>query len=84
VTIESFKEHPEKNLVVIQGTIHVERDSQKKILIGKGGQRLKKIGEGARKEIEAFLGKRVFLELWVKVERDWTRDPRALDELGYL
>ncbi|OGP76964.1 MAG: GTPase Era [Deltaproteobacteria bacterium RBG_16_49_23] len=83
VTIESFKEHPEKNLVVIQGTIHVEKDSQKKILIGKGGQRLKKIGETARKEIEAFLGKKVFLELWVKVERDWTRDPRALDELGY-
>ncbi|MDP2968076.1 MAG: GTPase Era [Deltaproteobacteria bacterium] len=83
VTIESFKEHPEKNLVVIQGTIHVEKGSQKKILIGKGGQRLKKIGEAARKEIEAFLGKRVFLELWVKVERDWTRDPRALDELGY-
>jgi GTP-binding protein Era len=83
VTIESFKERPEKNLVVIQGTVHVEKDSQKKILIGKGGQRLKKIGEAARKEIEAFLGKRVFLELWVKVERDWTRDARALDELGY-
>jgi len=83
VTIESFKEHPERNLVVIHGTIHVEKDSQKKILIGKGGQRLKKIGETARKEIEAFLGRRVFLELWVKVERDWTRDPHALDELGY-
>lgn len=83
VTIESFKEHPEKNLVVIQGTIHVEKDSQKKILIGKRGQRLKKIGEAARKEIEAFLRKRVFLELWVKVERDWRQDPRALDELGY-
>jgi GTP-binding protein Era len=83
VTIESFKEQPEKNLVIIQGTIHVEKESQKKILIGKGGQRLKKIGASARKEIEAFLGKRVFLELWVKVERDWTRDPRALDDLGY-
>ncbi len=83
VIIESFKERPEKELVVIQGTIFVEKDSQKKILIGKGGQRLKKIGEAARKEIEAFLGKRVYLELWVKVERDWTRDPRALDELGY-
>ncbi len=83
VTIESFKEQSEKNLVVIQGTIHVEKESQKKILIGKGGQRLKKIGESARKEIEVFLGKRVFLELWVKVERDWTRDPRALDDLGY-
>jgi len=83
VTIESFKEQPEKNLVVIQGTIHVEKDSQKKILIGKGGKSLKKIGEAARKEIEAFLEKRVFLELWVRVEKDWTRDPRALDELGY-
>ena len=83
VTIEEFKEHPGKNLVVIKGAIHVERNSQKKILIGKGGQRLKKIGEAARKEIEAFLGGKIFLELWVNVEKNWTRDPRALDELGY-
>ena len=83
VTIEEFKEHPERNLVVIKGAIHVERNSQKKILIGKGGQKLKKIGEAARKEIEAFLGVKVFLELWVNVEENWTRDPRALDELGY-
>jgi len=83
VTIEEFKEHPEKNLVVIKGTIHTERDSQKKILIGKGGQKLKRIGEAARKEIETFLGTRVFLELWVKVERDWTRDAHALSRLGY-
>jgi GTP-binding protein Era len=83
VTIESFKEHPEKNLIVIQGTIHVEKDSQRKILIGKGGQKLKRIGEAARKDIENFLDKRVFLELWVNVERDWTRNPRALNELGY-
>ena len=83
VTIEAFKEHPEKDLVVIKGTIHVERDSQRKIIIGKGGQKLKKIGSTARKEIEALLGKKVFLELWVNVERDWTRDPRALDRLGY-
>jgi GTP-binding protein Era len=61
----------------------VERDSQKKILIGKGGQKLKKIGEDARKEAEAFWGTRVFLELWVNVEDDWTRDPRALNRLGY-
>lgn len=84
VKIESFKEHPEKNLVVIQGTIYVEKESQKKILIGKGGQKLKKIGEEARREIETFLGKKVFLELWVKVEKDWTRNPRVLDELGYI
>jgi GTPase len=83
VTVESFKEHPEKNLVVIHATIHVERDSQKKILIGREGQKLKSIGEAARKEIEAFLGTRAFLELWVKVEKNWTRDPRALDRLGY-
>jgi len=84
VTIESFKELAEKNLVVIQATIYVEKESQKKILIGKGGQKLKKIGEWSRKEIEAFLEKRVFLELWVKVEKNWTRNPRVLDSLGYF
>ena len=83
VTIESFKEHPEKKLVVIQATIHVERISQKKILIGKGGQKLKQIGEMARKAIEAFLEKRVFLELWVTVEKNWTQDPPTLNRLGY-
>jgi len=83
VTIEAFEEHPEKNLVVIKGTIHVERNSQKKILVGRGGQKLKKIGEAARKEVEAFLGTRVFLDVWVNVEKDWTRNPRALDRLGY-
>ena len=83
VTIEEYKEHPERNLVVIKATIHIERDSQKKILIGKGGQKLKKIGEAARKEAEALLGTRIFLELWVNVERNWTQDPRALNRLGY-
>ncbi len=84
VTIEEFKEQSEKNLVIISAAIHVERDSQKRILIGKGGGKLKKIGVEARKEIEAFLGTRVFLELWVNVEKNWTRDPHALDGLGYL
>jgi len=84
VTIEEFKERPEKTLVVIKGTIHVERDSQKKILIGKGGQKLKNIGETARKEVEALLGTRVFLELWVSVEKNWTQNPQALNRLGYL
>jgi GTP-binding protein Era len=83
VTIEEFNEHPEKNLVVIKGTISVERDSQKKILIGKGGQKLRQIGEAARREAEAFLGTKVFLELWVRVERNWTQDPRALNRMGY-
>ena len=84
VTIEEFKERPEKNLVVIKGTIHVERDSQKKILIGKGGQKLKNIGETARKEAEALLGTKVFLELWVSVEKNWTQNPQALNRLGFL
>jgi GTP-binding protein Era len=83
VTIEEFREHLEKNLVVIKGIIHVERNSQKKIIIGKGGQKLKSIGEAARKEIEALLGTRVFLELWVNVEEKWTQDPHALNRLGY-
>lgn len=83
VTIEEFKEHPEKNLVIIKGTIHVERSSQKKIVIGKGGQMLKRIGERAREEIETLLEKRVYLELWVNVEKNWTQDPRALSRLGY-
>jgi GTP-binding protein Era len=83
VTIEGFKQHPEKKLVVMKGTIHVERNSPKRIPIGKGGQKLRKIGEAARKEIEAFLGVKVFLELWVNVEKNWTRDPRTLEELGY-
>ncbi len=83
VTVESFKEQPEKNLVIIQANIHVERETHKKILIGKGGQKLKKIGETARMEIESFLGKRVYLELWVNIEKNWTRDPRALNRFGY-
>ncbi len=83
VTIDEFKEHSEKNLVIIKATIHVERDSQKRILIGKGGEKIRRIGEAARKEVEAFLGVKVFLELWVSVERNWTQNPRALNRLGY-
>jgi len=83
VTIEEFKEQTERNLVLIKATVHVERDSQKKIVIGRGGQRLKKVGQEARREIEGLLEKRVFLELWVNVEKNWTRDPRALNRLGY-
>jgi GTP-binding protein Era len=74
VTIEAFQERSEKNLVVIKGTIHVEKSSQRKIIIGREGQMLKKIGEAARKEMEVILGKGVFLELWVNVEKNWTHD----------
>ncbi len=83
VEVEEFKEREEKNLIVIKATIQVERESQKGILIGEKGRMLKEIGRLARGEIEAFLGVRVFLELWVKVEKNWRDDPRALRRLGY-
>jgi len=80
--IEEFKERSER-LVAIKATIVVEKDSQKAILIGKGGAKIKQIGEEARKEIERFLGKKVFLELWVKTLKHWKRDPQALKRLGF-
>jgi GTPase len=83
VVIEEFKEREENNLVVIRATILVERDSQKGILIGGKGHMLKEIGRFARKEIESLLGVRVFLELWVKLEKNWRDDPRALHRLGF-
>ena len=63
-------------------TILVDRDSQKKIVIGKGGEVLKKVGSNARRQMEAFLDRRVFLTLWVKVRRDWRNDERILRQLG--
>jgi GTP-binding protein Era len=83
VVIEEFKEREEKNLVFIKATIQVERESQKGILIGGKGRMLKEIGSRAREEIEALLGTKVFLELWVKVEKNWREDPAALRRLGY-
>lgn len=81
VTVESFTAKP--NLVTIHATIHVERDSQKGIIIGKGGSKLKKIGEEARKDIERLLGSKVFLKLFVRVQKNWSRDTRALRRFGY-
>jgi len=83
VQVESFEEKPEKNLVVIQALIHVERDSHKKIIVGKGGQMIRSIGQEARKDIERLLGTRVFLELFVRVDKDWSQNERMLRELGY-
>jgi len=83
VKVESFSEQAEKNLVVIQATIHVERDGHKKIIVGKGGQKIKSIGQSARREIERLLGTRVFLELFVRVDKDWSQSERMLRELGY-
>jgi GTP-binding protein Era len=81
VVVESFKEIG--NSVLIQADIHAERDSQKKILVGKQGQMIKKIGIAAREKIEKFLGSRVRLELFVKVTPHWSRDPKMLKEFGY-
>jgi GTP-binding protein Era len=83
VEVESFKERPDGTLIAIAAAINVERDSQKGIIIGKKGAMLKKIGMEARLEIEQLLDTRVFLELFVKVRRDWSENPRLLKEMGY-
>lgn len=82
VTVDSFTEKAKNNLTVIQATIHVERDSQKGILIGRGGQKLRAIGAAARRDIERLLGTRVFLELFVRVQSGWTKRPAMLGEFG--
>ncbi|EMF0425937.1 GTPase Era [Enterococcus hirae] len=82
VVVDSMKRN-ENDKIQIQATIIVERDSQKGIIIGKGGKMLKEIGTKARKDIEDLLGDKVFLELWVKVQKDW-RDKRVyLQDFGY-
>lgn len=83
VTVEKFAESAEGHRIDIEAVIHVERDSQKAILIGKKGQMLKEIGRQARLDIERLLGCHVFLGLFVRVQRDWRKDPRALAEFGY-
>jgi len=80
VVVESFRE--DGDLVRIEATILVERDSQKSILIGRGGAMLKAVGTEARREIEAFLGTRVYLGLFVKVRLRWREDPTILAEMG--
>jgi GTP-binding protein Era len=82
VTVDAFSEDEEKKLIKIAATIIVERDSHKGIVIGAGGSKLKEIGTAARLELEEIFGWKVFLELHVKLERDWTRNPRKLQELG--
>lgn len=83
VTIESFKEDPEKKMVTIHATIVLERDSQKGIVIGKGGKKLKSIGMAARIDIEKLIGEKVLLKLWVKIKKKWSQDERFLKELGF-
>jgi GTP-binding protein Era len=81
VVVEQFKE--ETNLIRINAVIYVERESQKGIIIGKGGKSLKKVGTEARHDIETFLEKKVFLELFVKVEKDWRSKITKLKGFGY-
>jgi GTP-binding protein Era len=83
VVVEAFKEEEERNFIRIQAAIIVEKDSQKGIVIGKKGAMLKDIGRQARKDLERFFNARIYLELFVKVRKDWTRDGRLLKELGY-
>jgi len=80
VVVESFKE--EEGLVRIEASIFVERDSQKGILIGRGGSMLKAVGTQARHQIEAFLAAKVFLGLFVKVREHWREDPGLLEDMG--
>lgn len=81
VEVEQFKE--EENLIRINAVIYVERDSQKGIIIGHNGKMLKRVGQQSRKDIEAFFDKQVFLQLYVKVEKDWRSRDTALKHFGY-
>jgi len=81
VLTEVWHERPD-GLVEIEATIFVDRDSQKQIVIGRGGQLLKQVGSEARRELEQFLNRRIYLRLWVKVRKNWRDDERTLRELG--
>ncbi len=83
VTMDKMEEVEGKNLLSIGARIHVETDSQKGILIGKNGRMIKAISRSARLELEKIFGMRVYLDLKVRVEKNWTRDTRALGRLGY-
>jgi len=82
VVVEEFKE--EKNIINMRALIIVERDTQKGIIIGHKGLALKKVGSMARKDIERFFGKQVFLEMYVKVEKDWRSRDNLLRQFGYI
>ncbi|HWD62331.1 MAG TPA: GTPase Era [Humibacter sp.] len=83
VTIDDIVEREDKPLTEIYANLFVERDSQKAIVIGKGGSRLRTIGETARAQIEPLVGQKVFLSIRVKVAKEWQRDPKQLGRLGF-
>ncbi|HEY9857266.1 MAG TPA: GTPase Era [Stenomitos sp.] len=84
VRVDEFKEREEGSKTFIRATIFVERDSQKGILIGEKGSKLKEIGAAARQSIEKSLDRRVYLELWVKVLPNWRKQAKSLKQLGYV
>lgn len=83
VTVDTFTEKNKGKLVKIEATIHLERDSQKGIIIGKNGAKLKQIGMRSREQIEAMLATKVYLKLFVRVQKNWRKDMRALRKFGY-
>ena len=83
VGIEEFNEDPQKNLISVHAIIYVNRESQKGIIIGKAGSLLKTVGTEARIDLERLVGCRVFIQLWVKVKKDWRGSDSLLTELGY-
>jgi len=83
VTVEHDDERSRPDLLVLVGSILVERTSQRGIVVGKGGAVVKAAGSAARRELEALFGVQVHLELQVRVEPDWQRRPAALDRLGF-
>ena len=83
VTVERIQEIPHKNLVSITATLHVESESQKGILIGKGGHMIKAVGQKSRLDLARLLGVHVFLALMVREDTPWSRNPTALERLGY-
>lgn len=83
VTVDFFSEDKNNSIIRIHATIYVERSSQKAIIIGKNGSQIKKIGQNAREEIQRKLSTKVFLKLFVKVEKNWSKDTKALRKFGY-
>ncbi len=83
VEIERFIENDEQNMLEVSAIIHVERKSQKGIVIGKGGKRLKAIGKASRERMQSFFHRKVFLETFVRIESEWSEDPNALQRFGY-
>ena len=83
VTVDRFKEERNGALIRIDATIHLERKSQKGIVIGQRGSKIKQIGSAAREDIQRFLGSKVFLQLFVRVQKNWSKDTKALRNLGY-